>query len=353
MTAGTESGVVVAVDMGGTTTKGALVAADGRVVGELVRPTPVDDGPAAVLDRLEAVVVSLARDAGGGGDDGRGGAGARAGPGRGPVRAVGVVVPGVVDVPAGRVVFAGNLGLRDVGVRDRLAAATGLPTLLEHDVRAAGVAERTVGAARGVDDHVVAVIGTGVAAVVHVGGTPVRGARGVAGELGHIPVWPDGEPCPCGQRGCLERYASASAIVRRYLALGGADGATAVDVAARRDTDSAAAQAWDEATQALAIGLATCAMLLDPEAIVLAGGLSQAGAALLDPVRSQLATRLAWREPPDVRLSPLGARAGVIGAALLAWQRVRAAGSAAGDDPVVAGDLAAWTTCAGAEGRRA
>jgi glucokinase len=249
-----------------------------------------------------------------------------------PVRSVAVVVPGIVDVAAGRVVFAGNLGLREMAIRERLAAATGLPTLLEHDVRAAGVAERTVGAARGIDEHLVVVLGTGVAAVVHAGGEPLRGARGIAGELGHVPVWPDGEPCACGQRGCLERYASAAAIVRRYVALGGESGATAADVAARRATEPAATRAWNEATEALAIGLVTCTMLLDPEAIVLAGGLSEAGDALAEPVRSRVAARLAWREPPEVRLSPLGARAGVMGAAVLAWQRLAAEGSAGEPD---------------------
>jgi glucokinase len=150
----------------------------------------------------------------------------------------------------------------------------------------------------------------------------VRGASGIAGELGHIPVWPGGQLCPCGQRGCLERYASASSIARRYIELGGQGGASAHAVAVRHTSDPAAGRAWHEATESLAIAFATCTMLLDPEMIVLAGGLSAAGSALVAPVEAELAARVTWRPPPPVRLSPLGGRAGLVGAAVLAWQLV-------------------------------
>ena len=300
-------GAVLAVDLGGTSIKGAVVDAHGHARRELVRPTPVSEGPQAVVAALEAAVTELAADE--------------------AVRVVSAVVPGVVDVEAGRIVFAGNLGLRDVAVRERLAARTGLPTVVEHDVRAAGVAERTIGAARGSGDHIIAVCGTGVAASVCVGGEIVLGAGGVAGEFGHIPVWPDGERCQCGQRGCLERYASAAAIARHYVDHGGEPGVSAREVAERRTSDPAAARAWAEACQALAIGLAGAAALLDPDLIVIAGGLSEAGAALLEPVRAEVTSRLSWREAvPEIRGSVLGARAGVMGAAVLGW-RDRAPGT--------------------------
>jgi len=235
-------------------------------------------------------------------------------------RAVGVVVPGVVDAAAGVARFAANLGFRDLPLRSLLEQATALPVLIEHDVHAAGVAERTIGRAAGVDDCLLAVIGTGIAGVIQAAGNNVRGATKVAGELGHIPVWPDGEPCPCGQRGCLERYASAASIVRRYGELSGASVASAVEVAALRRHDPHAQRAWDEATQALAIAFATCTMLLDPALIVLAGGLSQAGEDLLVPVSAALAQRVSWRQPPPLVLSEFGARAGLIGAAVLTWR---------------------------------
>jgi glucokinase len=299
--------VVIAVDVGGTTIKGAVVDPGLRFVHELARPTPVAAGPEAVLGELEAVAEALASAARGQ---------------SATVRSLAVMVPGIVDAEAGRAAFSANLGLRDAPVRDRLQSALDLPTVIEHDVRAAGVAERALGAARGVDDHLLVVIGTGIAAVVHSGAQTVRGASGVAGELGHLPVWPGGEPCPCGQRGCLERYASAAAITRRYAELGGAAATSARAVAARRRSDPAAERAWREATDALALALVSCTVLLDPEMIVLAGGLSEAGEDLSAPVQAALAARLSWRAPPAIRLSPLGARAGLVGAALLAWRRV-------------------------------
>jgi glucokinase len=301
-------GAVIAVDVGGTTIKGAVVDASGRFLRESARPSPVARGPEAVIGELQSVIAELATVA-------------RSGPGARP-RAVAIVVPGVVDATAGRAVFSANLGFRDVPLRDLIQSTVGLPTLLEHDVRAAGVAEQTVGIASGIDDYLLAVIGTGIAGAIHAGGQSVRGASGIAGELGHIPVWPRGEACPCGQRGCLERYASASSITRRYIELGGSDGASAEEVVARRTSDPAAARAWRDATDALAIAFTTCTMLLDPAMIVLAGGLSAAGDALLGPVEVELAARITWREPPPVRLSPLGGRAGLVGAAVLGWRLV-------------------------------
>lgn len=293
---------VVAVDVGGTTIKGAVVGPDREFVHELTRPTPVADGPDAVVAELVAVVSELTASA--------------------DARAVGVVVPGVVDARAGRAVWSANVGFRDLPLRDVVAEAAGLPALLEHDVYAAGVAERTVGAAVGVDDHLVAVIGTGIAGVLHVAGRPVRGALGVAGELGHVPVWPGGERCPCGHRGCLERYASATAIARRYTELRGAPGLSAEEISVRRSTDPAAQRVWQEAAEALAIALVTCTMLLDPELIVISGGLSAAGDALRAPVAAELAGRITWREPPSLRISPLGGRAGLIGASILAHEQL-------------------------------
>lgn len=291
-----------AVDVGGTTIKGAVVDADGAFLRELSRPTPAADGPDAVVAALLAVIAEL-RSA----DD---------------VGAVGVVVPGAVDAAAGRAVFSANLGFRDTPVRDIVAAATGLPALLEHDVRAAGVAEDAMGATAGVDDYVLAVIGTGIAAVIQTGGARVTGATGVPGELGHIPVWPGGELCSCGQRGCLERYASAAAIARRYAEAGGDPGLSAVDVLARMHEDRRAQRVWAEAVEALALAFSTVSLLLDPELIVIAGGLSEAGDALLEPVTAELAKLVLWHARPVVRLSPLGGRAGLLGAALLAHRLV-------------------------------
>jgi glucokinase len=293
---------VLAVDVGGTTIKGAVADRGGSLLHERSRPTPAADGPDAVIAAVIELIAELRADR--------------------EVGAVGVAVPGEVDAQAGVAVFSANLGFRGVPLRAIVGEATGLPVLLEHDVRAAGVAEREFGLTGGVEDYLLAVIGTGIAAVIHTAGTTVTGATGAAGELGHIPVWPGGEPCGCGQSGCLERYASGSAIARRYAAAGGEDGLSAADVIARSLLDPRAGRVWAEALEALALAFTTITMLLDPELIVIAGGLSAAGDALLAPIRDQLATHLRWREPPAISLSPLGARAGLLGTALLAHELV-------------------------------
>lgn len=306
MAAPAGTSAVVAVDVGGTRIKAAVFGRAGISGPELVRPTPTSAGPDAVVAELLSVIGELTIAATGT-----------------EIAAVGVVVPGVVDPVAGRARFSANLGFRDLALRDIIAGATGLPAVLGHDVGAAGLAERRVGLGTGIDEHLVAVIGTGIAAVIHSGGRTIGGSGGVVGELGHIPVWPGGERCSCGQRGCLERYASAAALERRYRERSGSrERLSAPEVIGLAATDDDARAVWNDATEALALALVTCTMLLDPELIVLAGGMSRAGSTLLEPVRAKLADLIAWRDPPPVAISPLGVRAGLIGAALLAWESV-------------------------------
>jgi glucokinase len=297
------SGAVAAIDVGGTTIKAAVVDRGGDLLREHALATPAAEGPEAVIAALLRAIAELRREV--------------------DFEAIGLVVPGAVDAAGGRAVFSANLGFRDVPLREIVCEATGLPALLEHDVRAAGVAEDELGVTAGVENYVLAVIGTGIAAVIKSGGQPVRGATGLPGELGHIPVWPGGELCSCGQRGCLERYSSAAAISRRYAQRGGEAGLSAAEVVALRADDDRARRVWDEAVQALALAFATCTYMLDPELIVIAGGLSAAGEELLEPVRTELAKLVLWRQLPPVRLSPLGGRAGLLGAALLARELVQ------------------------------
>ncbi|MCU1658237.1 MAG: hypothetical protein JWO57_2893, partial [Pseudonocardiales bacterium] len=173
----------MAVDVGGTGIKAALIDSSGTTVRSGERPTPVSDGPDAVVEAVRSAAREIADSS---------------------VVAAGVVVPGDVDVVSGTARYAANIGWRDVPLRDLLAADLGVPVALEHDVRAAGVAERTLGRTRGVADCLLVVIGTGIAGVIVSAGAALRGATDLAGEIGHIPVHPDGETCACGQRGCLE-----------------------------------------------------------------------------------------------------------------------------------------------------
>jgi glucokinase len=297
--------VVLAIDVGGTSFKAALIDADGHRLFTETAPTAGETGE-AVFARLDTFVSGCLK--------------AAAAVGMKP-QAIGLITPGMDEI-TGHVLFAANLGWRAFPLGPRLAERHALPVASGHDVRTAGLAEALLGAARGFSDSVMVMIGTGIAASVVSHGQPVAGANGMAGELGHAPVFPGGEPCACGQFGCLETYASASAIARRYRALGGEGAPLTADIAARLGSDPIADHVWDDAVQALSIGLTTVTMLLDPAVIVIGGGLAEADALLLDPVRTALSRRLAWRSPPPILRSMLGSGGALLGAAILAFRRL-------------------------------
>jgi glucokinase len=301
----TDAACVVAIDVGGTTLKGGLCDADGTLVHRDRRPTPAADTAALV-----AGIVALAGDLAAAGR-------ARFGPDA--VGGVGLAVPGFVDESRGVALRAVNLPWRDLALADAVADGTGLPVTLGHDVRAAAAAEARLGAGRGAGDVLFVAIGTGIGAAIVAGGRPHRGAHGRAGELGHTVVEPDGPPCACGAAGCVEAIASAAAIERAYAAAGAADGASAREVAALAAAHDPAARAvWDRAVAALGAGLATAVALLDPELVVVGGGLADAGAQLLDPLATDLAARVVLGPAPRVVGAALGPDAGCRGAALLA-----------------------------------
>jgi len=299
-------GDVLAVDVGGSSIKAARYDQHGRPSNACRVPTPP---PARLADELTDLARRLC------GPD---------------TAAVGVVTPGVVE--DGVLRYATNLGVRDLPLRELVSQAVALPTVLGQDVAAAALAESAAVAA----DLLFVGIGTGIAAGLVTDGRVWRGAGGMAGELGHVRVVTGGEPCACGQHGCLEVYASAAGIARRYADATGISGRPALDAAAVVDRvagDPVAAMVWGQALDALCDALATAVQLLDPAMVVLGGGLATAGTALLDPVRAGLRARLRWRPAPEIRLAVLGADAGRAGAALLAWRLLSdlaAAGDGAG-----------------------
>lgn len=293
---------VLAIDVGGTMLKAEVQGPDGSVWARDALPT--SPGGRLVDQLAHTTKGLLARLPGSRAEQ---------------VEAVGVALPGLVDVERGISILAANLGLRDVSVVGPLAEQVRLPVRLGHDVTVAALAERTTGAAADVTDPVVVIIGTGVAAVSFVHGSRVRGVTGQAGELGHLVVRDDGPTCACGRRGCLEALASAVAISRAYEERSGRHVDGSRGVVALLGRDAVADQVWTEATGALADGLLMVSALLAPGAIVLGGGLAEAGDALLDPVREQIERR---RSPaltvPRLVTARWGARAGVVGAAMLA-----------------------------------
>lgn len=305
---------VIAVDVGGGSIKGAVVDVarlirTGSAVAAptLHHPIPVGAGPEAAVAAVQEAVGEL-RDLA----TAHGGAAAAA-----------LALPGVVDEGAGVAVHSENLGWRDVPFRRLLAEWTGLPATIGHDVRAGALAERRLGAARGLRDVVFLPIGTGVAAALTIGGREHTGG-GLAGEIGHVDVGHDGA-CACGARGCLEAIASAAAIARRYSDRSGQATCEAERVAERMVAgDPVAKQVWDEAVDALGLALAWTASVLAPEAIIVGGGLSRAGPLLLDPLRLAVQGRLTFQRHPQLRPAAFGDQAGCIGAALLGGDLVDA-----------------------------
>jgi len=302
---------VVAVDVGGTTLKAALVDEHGTQLQFQTIPTKREQGPQAVVTRITTAVQDLLASA--------------AAQGTAPA-GVGVVVPGIVDENKGIAVYSANIGWRRVPLRGLLEDAFDLPVVLGHDVRAGGMAERALGAARGCDNFLFLPIGTGIAGAMTLCGHSYA-SGGHSGEIGHVVVDPEGDVCGCGARGCLETIASASAIASRYTQRVGAPeplSAARVSHLARHG-DPTATAVWTEAIHALADCLSTYTSLLAPELIVVGGGLAGAGDQLLHPLREQLRSRLTFQRCPDLRATQLGERAGSIGAGLLAWQRVNSA----------------------------
>jgi len=305
--------VVIALDVGGTGMKCALVRPNGVVQHTERHRTAAERGPAAVTEDILDIAAGLA---------------ARARADRLTPIAAGVVVPGVVDEAGGIAVWSSNVGFRDVPLRDLVADRLGLPATLGHDVRAGGTAEARLGAGQG-EPHVLFIaIGTGIAAAHVVGGRAFAGAHGAAGEIGHVIVRPGGPACACGSRGCLESVASAAAIGRRYAEVSGITGATAFDVAARAAAgEPLATGVWRAALEALADGLLTAQALYDAGTIVLGGGLAEAGEALLAPLRIALDQRITFHRLPRLARAGLGDNAGCLGAALLALDTLTGAGA--------------------------
>ena len=311
--------LALGVDIGGTKIAAGVVDEEGRVLARARRDTP-----ALSVDRIEQAVAELVRELSR--DH--------------PVERVGVAAAGFVDRRRSTVLFAPNLAWRDEPLRSKLEELVSLPVLVENDANAAAWGEFAFGAGADVDDLLLVTVGTGVGGGIVAGGRLHRGAAGVAAEIGHIRVVPEGRLCGCGNRGCWEQYASGTALVRdtraaalreperaRYLL----DRSGGSPEALTGPSITAAAQAGDDfalehvrtLARWLGDGMATLAAVLDPGVVVVGGGVAEVGALLLDPVRERFLEQLtarAHRPEPEVRLARLGNDAGLVGAADLARQ---------------------------------
>ncbi|WP_369368960.1 ROK family protein [Streptomyces sp. CG4] len=296
---------VIALDVGGTGMKAALVGDDGELLHRARRATGRERGPDAVVE----TILDFAAELRAYGLQRYGEAAA----------AVGIAVPGIVDEERGIAAYAANLGWRDVPLRALLTRRLGIPVALGHDVRTGGLAEGRIGAGKGADRFLFVPLGTGIAGAIGIDGRVEAGAHGFAGEIGHIVVRPSGTPCPCGQHGCLERYASASAVTEAWAAACGDPDADAADCAkAVASGDPNAVRVWQEAVDALADGLVTALTLLDPRTLIIGGGLAEAGEVLFQPLRDAVRQRVTFQKLPVIVPAALGDTAGCLGAGLLA-----------------------------------
>jgi glucokinase len=297
--------LLAGLDVGGTKTLAAAVDPGGVVVATIRMATR--HGADGLLVTAEEALRRLC---------------AELGVEPGDLEAVGVGVPGVVDQAAGSVRFAVNLGIdgQAVALGEHLAAVSGAPVVVDNDVNAAAVGAAAVLGTG--DDLAYLSVGTGVAAGLVLDGRLRRGRRGIAGEIGHLPLDPAGPPCGCGQRGCLEVLTSGAALGRRWVVPDGGSPAVALAIAAGAG-DTEARRLLDDLGGHLATAVTVLALAVDTDVIVLGGGVAEAGPVLLDAVRAALVRR-AERTPLLVQLDlasrvillPDGTPAGAIGAAL-------------------------------------
>ena len=309
-------GLAVGIDVGGTKIAGGVVDEVGKILATARRESPATDTD-AIERNIQDLVAELRADH--------------------DVEAVGIGAAGFVDSGRSTVMFAPNLAWRDEPLRADLEELIDLPVVVENDANAAAWGEFTFGAGEDVEDTLLVTVGTGVGGGIVLNGQLPRGAFGVAAEIGHMRVVPDGRICGCGNKGCWEQYASGTALVREtkeqahmgsLIARSLVDRAGGVDridgpliTEAAREGDSFAREQLAVLGRWLGEGIASLTAVLDPAVVVIGGGVSEAGDLLLEPIRAHYRANLTgrhYRPELEVRAALLGNKAGMIGAADLA-----------------------------------
>jgi glucokinase len=311
--------LTIGVDIGGTKIAAGVVTIDGTVVDTARRDTPdLSGSPAVVEEAILDAVSELTH--------------------RHRVHAVGIAAAGFVDADRRVVLFAPHLSWRNEPLRDALYRRLRLPVVVENDANASAWGEHRFGAGRGEPQLLVVNLGTGIGGAYVTGGAVQRGRFGIAGEFGHMQVVSGGHRCECGNRGCWEQYASGNALVReaRALAASGspmahalldrADGDPAritgpLVTAVAAEGDVACRELFQEIGEWLGVGIANLVAAYDPGRIVIGGGVSEAGALLLDPALQAFRRNLTgrgYRPEAQLVLAALGNQAGLVGAADLA-----------------------------------
>lgn len=313
----------IGIDIGGTKIAGALVDEHGTIIRDLKVPTPATDP-----DAIAEAVIALIKELGEGVD----------------VLAAGVAAAGFVDESRSNIVYAPNLSWRNEPFKAKLEAKLDIPVFIDNDANAAGWAEYRFGAGRGYGHMVMLTIGTGVGGAIITDGRLLRGGFGVAAELGHIRHIPNGRLCGCGRHGCIEQYGSGTALLAAATELamsGKPEGSRLAQLMddnggdlkgqqvyqAISEGDPGALELLRELGVALGKTIATLSAVLDPEIVIIGGGVSQAGELLLAPMREAYLGSLSargFRPELKITVAQFVNDAGVVGAADLARAELQA-----------------------------
>ena len=311
--------IYIGIDVGGMSIKAGVVDAKGNILFKHTCPTGVERGYGAVIRDIAELGIAAVEKSGHTMDE---------------VKAIGIGIPGIMDQRTGIIPFCTNLGWHDVPILEEMKKYTDVPVFVDNDASVAGLAESVKGVSAGCKSSVFVTLGTGVGGGVIINGKVFSGSHGVASEIGHMVTVDGGELCTCGKRGCWERYASATAIIRegRRLCAEKPDCALmkavegdimqitakhVIDLAKTGDEDCAAL--FENYVHHLVVGLSNLINVYDPEVIVIGGGVSHSGEFLLNAVRAQLPKYVFFKTMPSaaIELAQLTNDAGIIGAAML------------------------------------
>ncbi len=319
---------VVGVDMGGTKILSAVIDAKGNILGTAKVPTKADEAPSVVIDRIaDAIQKAIGK----------------SGVNEASIEAIGIGAPGPLDPATGVVIFAPNLGWRDIRLKDELETRVGIPTFVDNDVNVGTLGEHVFGAGQGVQNVVGIFVGTGIGGGIILQGELFHGASKTAGEIGHIIVKAGGPKCGCGTRGCLEALASRTAMAKQFqkaikkkkqksivTELTNGDLRTirsGVLAKAIRANDKLTLKIFKKVTKYLGVGIGSIVNFLNPEMIILGGGVVEAlDDTFLDNIRAA-AKKYALPNTLDgvqIVRAELGDNSGILGAAALARQRSEA-----------------------------
>ena len=311
--------VRIGIDVGGTGIQFGAIDESMNILAEKSIPTTTSVSFSEQVARIADAVVATASAAGFSADQ---------------IDRIGVGIPGISDPVTGDIVKCPNMGWFHVPFRQEFMKHLSVPLYIENDANVAALAESAAGVSAGTSSSVFITIGTGIGSGIILNGRIWNGFHGIGGELGHVIFGLNGVPCTCGNHGCLERYCSATALIRMgreavalqpdslILRSVGNDltrieARTVIDAA--RENDPVAVEVYGRWISQLAQAIAGVVNLLDPEVIVLGGGVSKAGDFLLNPLRSEFRKYVLYSDQPlpDLRIAVLGSKAGIIGASML------------------------------------